>query len=174
MRLCKRQRKWGGDQIEFNLFCTAYLFSLKLERKMFKCEYLSICYIHRWKFMLFSVAVCIFLVGLFFLVEVYLIWTSLVAQSIKNPPANVRDVGSIPGSRRSPGEGHGNPLQYSCLGNLMDRGARQGAVKSVTKGQKWLSMGGSMEHQMMSEDFPKASLISPGWRQGLRCPYSHV
>ena len=35
-----------------------------------------------------------------------------------------------------PGKGNDNPLQYSCLGNLMDRGARQGAVKSVTKGQK--------------------------------------
>ena len=43
---------------------------------------------------------------------------------IKNPPANardIRDVGSIPGSRRSPGGGHDNPLQYSFLENLMDR-----------------------------------------------------
>ena len=45
---------------------------------------------------------------------------------IKNPPANagdVRDASSIPGSERSPGGGHGNPLQYSYLENLMDRGA---------------------------------------------------
>ena len=44
----------------------------------------------------------------------------------KNPPANagdVRDPGSIPGSGISPGEGNGNPLQYSCLENHMDRGA---------------------------------------------------
>ena len=41
----------------------------------------------------------------------------------KNLPANARDAGSIPGSGRSPGEGDGNPLQYSCLGNSMDRGA---------------------------------------------------
>ena len=44
---------------------------------------------------------------------------------VKNPPANagdVRDPGSIPGSGISPGEGNGNPLQYSCLGNPMDRG----------------------------------------------------
>ena len=41
----------------------------------------------------------------------------------KNPPANARDVGSIPGSGRSPREGNGNPLQYSYLGNPMDRGA---------------------------------------------------
>ena len=42
---------------------------------------------------------------------------------VKNSPANVRDVGSIPESGRFPGEGNGNPLQYSCLGNLMGRGA---------------------------------------------------
>ena len=42
---------------------------------------------------------------------------------VKNPPANAGDVGSIPGSGISPGEGYGNPLQYSCLGNPMDRGA---------------------------------------------------
>ena len=40
---------------------------------------------------------------------------------IKYPPANARDVGSIPGSGRFPGEGNDNPLQYSCLGNPMDR-----------------------------------------------------
>ena len=42
---------------------------------------------------------------------------------VKNPPANARDAGLIPGSGRYPGEGHGNPLQYSCLGNPIDRGA---------------------------------------------------
>ena len=42
---------------------------------------------------------------------------------VKNPSANGGDVGLIPGSGRSPGEGNGNPLQHSCLGNLMDRGA---------------------------------------------------
>ena len=44
---------------------------------------------------------------------------------VKNPAANagdVKDVGSIPGSGRSPGGGHGNPFQYSCLENPMDRG----------------------------------------------------
>ena len=47
---------------------------------------------------------------------------------VKNLPANAGDAGdahSIPGSGRSPGEGNGNPLQYSCLGNPVDRGARQ-------------------------------------------------
>ena len=42
---------------------------------------------------------------------------------VKNPPANAGDAGLIPGSGRYPGEGHGNPLQYSCLGNPIDRGA---------------------------------------------------
>ena len=54
-----------------------------------------------------------------------------MALGVKNLPANsgdIRDVGSIPGSGRSPGGGHGNPLQYSCLGNLMDRGAWKATV----------------------------------------------
>jgi len=42
---------------------------------------------------------------------------------VKNPSANAGDEGPIPGSRRFPGKGNGNPLQYSCLGNSMDRGA---------------------------------------------------
>ena len=42
---------------------------------------------------------------------------------IKNSPANAGDAGLIPGSGRFPGEGNGNPLQYSCLGNAIDRGA---------------------------------------------------
>ena len=55
---------------------------------------------------------------------------------VKNPPANAgdaRDVGSIPGSGRSPGVGNGNPLQYSCLENSMDRGAWQATVHVVAK-----------------------------------------
>ena len=57
---------------------------------------------------------------------------------VKNPPANageVRDYGSIPGSRRSPGGRHDNPLQYSGLENPMDRGAWQATVHRVTKSQ---------------------------------------
>ena len=54
------------------------------------------------------------------------IWASQVALVVKNPPANIgdiRDVGSIPRLRRPPGAGNGNPLQYSCLENPIDRGA---------------------------------------------------
>jgi len=55
---------------------------------------------------------------------------------VKNLPANVggvKDVGSIPGSGRSPREGNGNPLQYSCLENPMDRGAWWATVHGVSK-----------------------------------------
>ena len=47
---------------------------------------------------------------------------------VKNPPANAGDVGSIPGSGRTPAEGNGNPLQYSCLENPMDRGTWRATV----------------------------------------------
>ena len=50
---------------------------------------------------------------------------------VKNLPANARDLGSIPGSGRCPGEGNGNPLQYSCLGNSMDKGACWATVHGV-------------------------------------------
>ena len=52
---------------------------------------------------------------------------------------NVGDLGSIPGSGRSPGEGNGNPLQYSCLENFMDRGAWQATVHGVAKSRAQLS-----------------------------------
>ena len=61
---------------------------------------------------------------------------------VKNPPANAgdtRDAGSVPGSERSPGEGSGNPLQYSCLENFMDRGAWRATVHEVAKSQTRLS-----------------------------------
>ena len=52
---------------------------------------------------------------------------------VKNLPANARDTGSIPGLGRLPGGGKGNPLQYSCLGNPMDRGAWWATVHGVAK-----------------------------------------
>ena len=61
-------------------------------------------------------------------------WASQVVLVVKNLPANVgdiRDADLIPGSGRSPGRGHGNPLQYSCLGNPIDRGAWQATVHGV-------------------------------------------
>ena len=52
---------------------------------------------------------------------------------VKNPPANAGDVDLIPGARRSPGGGHGNPLKYFCLESLMDRGAWPATVHGVAK-----------------------------------------
>ena len=54
---------------------------------------------------------------------------------VKNTPAHAGDVGLIPGSGRSPGEGNGNPLQYSCLGNPMDRGV--GGLQSMGLQESW-------------------------------------
>ena len=65
---------------------------------------------------------------------------SQVAIVVKTLPANAgdeRDVGSIPGPGRSPGGGHGDPLQHSCLENPMDRGAWQSTVHRVAKSQTW-------------------------------------
>ena len=58
---------------------------------------------------------------------------------VKNLPANAGDSGSIPGSGKSPGEGNGDPLQYSCLENPLDRGAWWATVHGVTKSQTLLS-----------------------------------
>ena len=58
-----------------------------------------------------------------------------MAQMVKNQPANAGDLGLIPGSGRSPGGGNGNPLQYSCLGNPMDRGAWGATVQGIAKSQ---------------------------------------
>ena len=61
---------------------------------------------------------------------------------VENPSANagdIRDAGSIPGWGRSPGGGHGNPLQYSCLEDPKDRGAWQATVHGVAKSQMWFN-----------------------------------
>ena len=63
------------------------------------------------------------------------IWASQVVLVVKNLPANVgdkRDMGSLPGSGRSPGGGHGNPPRYSCLENPTERGAWWATVHGVT------------------------------------------
>ena len=67
----------------------------------------------------------------------------------KAPACNVGDLGSIPGSGRSPGEGNGNPLQYSCLENPIDGGAWWATVHGVTKSQtrlKQLSSSSSVNN----------------------------
>ena len=68
----------------------------------------------------------------------YISYITLAFPSSSNGKASAckaGDAGSIPGLRRSPGEGNGNPLQHPCLENPMDRGALQATVHEVTKGQ---------------------------------------
>ena len=52
---------------------------------------------------------------------------------VENPPANAREVGSMPGLGRSPGGGNGNPRQYSCRGNPMERGAWRAIVRGIAE-----------------------------------------
>ena len=72
---------------------------------------------------------------------------------VKNPPANAedtRDAGSIPGSGSSPGEGNGYPLQHSCLGNPMGRGAWRATVYGVAKSRTRLTTKHSTAHREYS------------------------
>ena len=90
-------------------------------------------------------------------------WASQVAQWIKNPPTNAwdaGDVGSIPGLVRSPGRGTGNPLHYSCLENLINRGAWQTEVHGVTKSRTWLSSKGLLM-LLISPVYPLHKSYSP-------------
>ena len=85
---------------------------------------------------------------------------SQVTLVVKNPPAKggeARDTGSILGSERSPGEGNGNPLQYSCLDNPMDRGAWLAKVHRVAK--SWASL------KRLCTRATRASLFRDSWAE---------
>ena len=95
---------------------------------------------------------------------------SQVALMVKNPPANEGDLkglGSIPGSGRSPGGGHGNLLQDSCLENPMDRGTWQATVHS----QKESDMAEATQHTELPENVVKTEILPPPcksfWFRGL-------
>ena len=75
---------------------------------------------------------------------------------VMNPPAKARDVGLIPGLGRSPGVGNGNPFQYSCLENPMDRGAWQATVHGVVKSPTQMSI----HVHIAIDDDPKDTYIS--------------
>ena len=86
-------------------------------------------------------------------------WGFLGGSVVKNPPASAGDIGdtsSIPGWERSPGEGKGNPLQYSGLGNPMDRGASRTTVLGVAG----VGDDGGTEHSAMRAP-PKWSVLTP-------------
>ena len=77
----------------------------------------------------------------FILLRLFWLWASQIKLVVKNSPANAgdtREADSVSGSGRSPGGGHGNPLQYSCQENPMDRGVWQATVHAVTKSRTQL------------------------------------
>ena len=83
-------------------------------------------------------------------------WASPVAQLVKNPPVNagdIRNAGSIPRSGRLPGGGQGNPFQYSCLENPVDRGAWRAIVHRVTKSQTQLKQLSLQARMNLRRDF---------------------
>ena len=85
---------------------------------------------------------------------------SQVAPVVKNPPASAgdsRDTGLIPGSGRPPGEGNGNPLQFSCVETPMNRGVWQATVYEVPKSRTWLSNWIISRVLLAGEDRPEPS-----------------
>ena len=86
---------------------------------------------------------------------------SLVAQLVNECTCNAGDTSSIPGSGRSPGEGNGNPLQYSCLRNPMDRGAKQATVHGVTR----------VGHNLATKPPPP---LHPGSKSACSCTWHHL
>ena len=91
----------------------------------------------------------------------YRLQASYMALVVKNSPANagdIREAGSIPGLG-SPGGGLGNPLQYSCLENPMDRGARWATVHRVKKGQTQLKGLSALAQAMKHTSWEKVTVI---------------
>ena len=76
--------------------------------------------------------------------DLVICWASLLAQLGKESTCSAGDLGSVPGWGRSPGGGHGNPLQYSCLENPTDRGARRAAAQRVAK--SWTRLSAKAQH----------------------------
>ena len=88
---------------------------------------------------------------------------SQVVLGVKNPPTSARDVGSVPGWGRSPGGGHGNPLQYSCLENPLDREAWWATVHGVTKSRIWL--------KRLNSSIPNPPIWTVNKRDPLEAPF---
>ena len=97
----------------------------------------DMCLIHICMYTCVCVCVCV-CVCIYIYIYVY-IWGFPGGSMVKNPPEKTGDACSIPELGRSPGEGNGNPLQYSWLGNPMDRRAGQATVHGVTKSWTQLS-----------------------------------
>ena len=86
---------------------------------------------------------------------------------VKNPPVNAGDTGSIPSPGRSPGEGNGNPLQYYCLGNPMDRGAWQAKVHGAAKelDTDLITKQQHNKHSVHNRDFLPRPRTLCGWKK---------
>ena len=102
-----------------------------------------------------------------------------MALVVKSPPANtgdIRDIDLIPGLRRSPGRGRGNPLQYSCLENPMDRGAWRATVHEVSNSWTRLKLRHTCTHTGWEREMSLFGKI-PHCRTSLtlthRSPFSH-
>ena len=108
------------DLMQFYIYAQFLGTYMYVHMSVYMYRYAYVC-MHLHMYLCVCVCVCVCMV-------------SQVVLMVKKLPANaadVRDVGSIPGSGRSPGGGHGNPLQYSCLENPMDRGAWWATVHGV-------------------------------------------
>ena len=129
-------------------------------------QFLRICFIQVYRFIGIKLITPFFVVLPIFSVHVspfvlsYSVHgASQVALVVKNPPTNaggIRDTGSVLGSGRPLEEGHGSPLQYSCLENPMDRGAWQATVHRVTKSRTGLNY--------LACAVPEAGRLRPGSR----------
>ena len=86
---------------------------------------------------------------------------------LKNPPANARDTGSMPGSGRSLGEGKGNPLQHSCQETPMDRGAGWATVYRTAKSQTRLEQPNNNKVQLISATRSQRLAQVPEWWEDL-------
>ena len=106
------------------IICTFYKFKPNFSESVYMCIYhtnLSSPSLGSW---------------LYHFIDIY---PTASGSVVKKPPDNARDMSLIRGLGRSPGEGNGNPLQYSCLGNFVDRWAWQPTVHGVIKSQTRLS-----------------------------------
>ena len=107
---------------------------------------------------------------LLFIISTYftIIMGFLGAPVVKNPLTNARDAGLIPGSRKSPGEGNGNPLQYYCL----DRGAWRATVHGIRKSWTWLSTC-TIIIRFLPTDF-SSTVAKPMMNMTINAPYIEI
>ena len=150
MFVCSSSSLWPGVQL-LNCVIIACLLLKTLPDWLpeWLCHFQFLLAMYAWfvfhhpcQHLISSLCCCFFdiWIGMSWCLTAVLICFSLTANKgipsdwvVKNPPTNAGDVGSILGFRRSSGGGNGNPLQYYCLGNLMDREAWQAIVCGVTK-----------------------------------------